>query len=124
MGIEWLRDLVIIIWGFLAIAVLLAIAILGFVLYRKIKSLMDSIKSTSERGKEIISTVEEAASSIRTTVTDVGEDMVKQVREGVDSIVMEMVRPVVQIVAVVHGIRQGMTVISGLFTQNQGGNNE
>jgi hypothetical protein len=121
MDIEWLRDLVIIIWGFLAIAVLLALAILGFVLYRKIKSLIDVIKTTSERGKDAMHTVEEAASSIRSTVTDVGEDMVKQVQESVDSIVMEMIRPVVQIVAVVHGVRRGVTVINGLFTHNKGG---
>ena len=57
VGIEWVRDLVIIIFGVVAIAVLIFCTILFYRAYREARSLMHSWKTTSENIRNISSCV-------------------------------------------------------------------
>jgi len=86
MGIEWFRDLVISISGVVLIVVSILVTVLFFLLYRRIKSILDSIKIM--------------ARTMRGVSSYVGEEAVK---------------PVIQVVAFIQGIRQGIDAISKLF---------
>ncbi len=86
MSIDWFRDLVISISGLVVAGVLIFIAVLLYSLYRKTSSILDSLQATS------------------TTV------------KGVSSYIGdEVVKPVVQIVAIAQGIRQGIDTVSKFF---------
>jgi NADH:ubiquinone oxidoreductase subunit 6 (subunit J) len=89
MSIEWFRDLIIVIYGFLGIIVLIFIVILVILVYKKTRVVLNSIQNTA--------------------------DDVKQV---VDTIKTEFVDPLVQIMAVVQGVKQGLSVISKLFRKD------
>lgn len=92
MSIDWFRDLVISISGLVLIGVLIFVAVLSYSLYRRIKPILDSIKTTSR------------------TV------------QGVSSFVGgEVVKPIIQVVALIQGIRQGINTISKLFKKKEGG---
>ena len=92
MSIIWWRDLVICICGLVATGLLVFIAVLCYSLYRRIRSILDSIKATSK------------------TI------------EGISSYVGdEAVKPVIQVVAFIQGIRQGIDAISELFRKKKGG---
>ena len=47
MSIEWFRDLIISIWGLVAMGVLIFVAVLSYSLYRRIKPILESTKATS-----------------------------------------------------------------------------
>jgi len=86
MSIDWFRDLIICIFGIVTAGVLVFIAVLLSLLYRRTRSILDSIKATT------------------TTI------------QGVSSYVgEEVVKPVIQVAAVVQGIRQGIDTISKFF---------
>jgi uncharacterized protein YoxC len=57
MSIEWLRDLIIIIWGIGAIVVTLTIGFLAVMLYLRIRPALDSIKATTKTVENITSVV-------------------------------------------------------------------
>lgn len=59
MTIEWLRDLAICILGFGVTLVALSLGVLAFMLYRKVRSILDSVKATARVVEDIASTVEE-----------------------------------------------------------------
>ena len=86
MDIEWFRDLVISISGLVLIVVSILVTVLFFLLYRRIKSILDSIKIM--------------ARTMRGVSSYVGEEAVK---------------PVIQVVAFIQGIRQGIDAIGKLF---------
>jgi len=91
MSIDWFH-LIICIFGIVTAGVLVFIAVLLYLLYRRTRSILDSIKATT------------------TTI------------QGVSSYVgEEVVRPVVQVAAVVQGIRQGIDTISKFFKKQEGG---
>jgi len=91
MGIEWLSDLIICITGIMLIGWLIFIAVLSYSLYHRISSILDSLKATSR------------------TI------------QGVSSYVgNEVVKPVVQLVTLIQGIRQGIDAVSGLFRKKEG----
>ncbi len=92
MDIGWFRDLVIVILGIVAVGVLVFVSVLLYSLYRRIKPILDAIKTTSR-------TVEGICSSW-------GEGLMK---------------PLIQVVAVVQGIRQGIDTVSKLFGKKGGG---
>ena len=92
MGIEWFRDLVICIVGLVATGVLIFVAVLAYLLYRRTRPILDSIKTTS-------ATVEKISSYV-------GEGVAK---------------PLIQVAALVQGIRQGIDTISKLFKKKEGG---
>ena len=84
MGIEWFRDLAIVILGFGATIVIISIGILAFMLYRKLRPILDSVKSTAKRVENISTTVEE-----------------------------EVSRPLAQLAAFIQGVRQAVGLFSG-----------
>lgn len=92
MSIDWFRDLIISIAGVLVIIVLLFIAVLTFLLYRRAKVILDSMKTTSQN-----------IAGISTYVTS------------------EVAKPLIQVVAFIQGVRQGVNAISRLFCKKEGG---
>ncbi len=94
MGIEWFRDLAIVILGFGVTIVVICIGILAFMLYRKVKPILDSAKSTAQRVENISATVEE-----------------------------EVSRPLAQLAAFVQGVRQAVSLFSGFARRKEGGKN-
>jgi len=92
MGIDWFRDLAIAISGLVLIGVLIFVAVLSYSLYRRTRAILDSIKATSR------------------TV------------QGISSYVGgEVAKPLIQVVALVQGMRQGIDTISKLFKKKEGG---
>ena len=89
MGIEWFRDLAIVILGFGATIVVISVGVLAFMLYRKLRPILDSIKSTAKRVENISTTVEE-----------------------------EVSRPLAKLAAFVQGVRQAVGLFSG-FTRRK-----
>ena len=92
MSIDWFRDLVISVSGLVLIGVLILFAVLSFSLYRRAKSILDSVNATTK------------------TI------------QGVSSYVgNEVIKPVTQIVTFIQGIRQGVDAASKLFRKKGGG---
>jgi hypothetical protein len=91
MSIDWFRDLVISISGLVLIGVLIFITVLSYSLYRRVKSILDSVKTTSR--------------TIQGVSSYVGDEVVK---------------PITQIVALIQGIRQGIDAVSNLFRKKEG----
>lgn len=94
MDITWLRDLAISISGLVLTAVLIFIAVLAYLLYRRARSILDSMKIVSRN-----------IEGISSFVTD------------------EVAKPVIQVVAFAQGIRQGISAFSKLFKKKEGGGN-
>ena len=89
MGIEWFRDLAIAILGFGVTIVVISVGVLAFMLYRKLRPILDSVKSTAKRVENISTTVEE-----------------------------EVSRPLAQLAAFIQGVRQTVGLFSG-FTRRK-----
>lgn len=96
MDIGWFRDLVICISGLVITVVVIFIAVLAYLLFIKIKPVLDSMKATSATLHEITSTVKD-----------------------------EVVKPAVQFVTLIRGIVQGIELASRLFKkeEQEGGRN-
>jgi len=102
MEIAWFRDLVICIFGLVAAIVIIFLAVLSYVCYKKIKRILDSAESVSESAQGIVS----------------------DVRESIDTIKEEAMSPVIQLMAVIQGVRQGIEVFHRFFKKDEGGINE
>jgi len=94
MNIEWFRDLVICILGIVSAVTLIIISVVLFRLYRKINSVLNSLKTTS--------------ATIQGLSSYIGDEVVK---------------PITQLVAVIQGIRQGVETVSKFFKKGEGGKN-
>jgi len=94
VGIEWFRDLAIVILGFGVTIVAIFIGVLAFMLYRKLRPILDSVKTTTKTVENISSTVAE-----------------------------EVSRPLAQLAAFVQGIRQAISLFSGFSRRKEGGKN-
>ncbi len=92
MTIEWFRDLIIAIWGVVAIGVLVFIAVLSYLLYRRIKPIIESAKATSRT----IQNLSSYASG-------------------------EVAKPLIEVAAVIQGIRQGIRMVSKFTKKKEGG---
>lgn len=92
MGIEWFRDLAISISVLVLTGILIFIAVLAYLLYRRARSILDSMKIISRN-----------VQGISSFVTD------------------EIAKPLIQVVAFVQGMRQGIGAISKLFKKKEGG---
>ena len=88
--VEITRDLIIIIFGLVAIIAIVFGTLLFFRIYRETRVVLNSWKSTSE--------------SIRNMSTRV-ED--------------EILRPILQIVSIVQGVRQGIDVVTRMFRKEE-----
>ena len=86
MDIAWFRDLVICVWGVVATLLLILIAVVISLVYWKVKVVLNYISMTSATVQRISSTVED-----------------------------EITKPVAQVVAFIHGIRQGVSFITKSF---------
>ncbi len=95
MSIDWFRDLIICIFGLVAAGVLIFIAVLLFLLYRRVRVILDSVKATSK--------------TIQGISSYVGDEVVK---------------PVIEVAAIVQGIRQGIDTIGRFFKKKEGGKND
>ncbi len=95
MSIDWFRDLAISIFGLVAAGVLIFIAVLSFLLYRRVRVILDSVKATSK--------------TIQGISSYVGDEVVK---------------PVIEVAAIIQGIRQGIDTISRFFKKKEGGKND
>ncbi len=95
MGIDWFRDLIICIFGLVAAGALIFIAVLSFLLYRRVRVILDSVKATSR--------------TIQGISSYVGDEVVK---------------PVIEVAAIIQGIRQGIDTISKFFKKKEGGKND
>ena len=92
MSIDWFRDLAICILGFGATVVIIFIGILTFLLYRKLRPILDSIKAVTKTVEDISSTVEE-----------------------------EVSRPLAQLAAFIQGVRQALSLFSRFSRGKEGG---
>ncbi len=86
MDIAWFRDLVICIFGLVVSLVAIFIAVLSYLLYTRVKSVLDSMKTASSIINEICSAVQD-----------------------------EIIGPIVQLVALIRGVFQGIDLVSRLF---------
>ena len=92
MGIDWFRDLVICVVGLVATGVFIFIAVLLFLLYRRVRAILDSVKATSR--------------TIQDVTSYVGDEVVK---------------PVIEVAAIIQGIRQGIDTIGKFFKKGERG---
>lgn len=91
MTIDWFRDLIICIFGLVAIGVSIFVAVILYSLYRRLRSILDSIKAIS--------------------------GTIQTISSGVEGVV----KPLIQVAALAQGIRQGIDAISKLFKKKKGG---
>jgi len=89
-GIELTRDLVIIIFGLVAIVAIVFGTFLFFRIYRETKVVLNSWKTTSEGIQNMSASVEN-----------------------------EILKPIYQIVSIVQGVRQGVDVITRMFRKEE-----
>ena len=94
MSIEWFRDLAIVILGFGVTIVAILIGLLAFLFYRKLRPILDSVKTTTKTVENISSCVEE-----------------------------EVSRPLAQLAAFVQGVRQAISLVSRSARRKEGGEN-
>ena len=95
VSIEWFRDLVICVFGLVATGVFILVAILLFSLYRRARVILDSVKATTK--------------TIQGISSYVGDGVVK---------------PVIEVAAVIQGIRQGIDTVSRFFKKKEGDRND
>ena len=95
MGIDWFRDLVICVFGLVATGVFIFIAVLLFSLYRRVRAILDSVKATSR--------------TIQGVSSYVGDEVVK---------------PVIELAAIIQGVRQGIDTVGRFFKKKEGGRND
>ena len=82
MSIEWFRDLVVCIFGLGATVVVIFLAVMVFLFYRRLRPVLDSLKATTK-------TVEDLSCSIET----------------------EVARPLAQVAAFIQGICQAVGLV-------------
>jgi uncharacterized membrane protein len=90
MDIGWFRDLVICISGLVATAVVIFIAILAYLIYKRTKPILDSMQSASATIQEITSSVKE-----------------------------EIMKPIVNFAALIRGIAQGIELATKIFKREE-----
>jgi hypothetical protein len=90
MDIAWFRDLVICISGLVVTVVVVFIAVLAYLLYKRAKSVLDSVKATA-------ATINEISSALRD----------------------EIIRPVLQWVTLIRGVFQGIDLVSRFFRKEE-----
>lgn len=83
MSIEWFRDLVVCIFGLGATVAIIFLAVLAFMLYRRLRPVLDSVKATTKTVENLSSCVE-----------------------------AEVAKPLAQVAAFVQGIRQAVGLVN------------
>jgi hypothetical protein len=95
VSIEWFRDLVVCIFGLGATVVVIFLAVLAFMLYWRLRPVLDSLKATTK-------TVENISSCVET----------------------EVARPLAQIAAFVQGIRQAVSLVNRFTKRKEADSDE
>ncbi|MFC2051163.1 hypothetical protein ACFLT4_00325 [Chloroflexota bacterium] len=95
MSIDWFRDLVISIFGVVAIGVSIFIAVLSYSVYRRLKPILKSVKKS--------------VTTIQTLSSYAGNEVAK---------------PLIQLAAVIQGVRQGVDAVAKIFQKKKGGNDD
>jgi len=95
VSIEWFRDLVLSIFSLGAIVVIIFIGVLAFLLYRKLRPILNSLKATTKTVENISSCVEE-----------------------------EVSRPLAQVAAFIQGISQAVSLVSRFSRRKEGGKDD
>ncbi len=90
MDIGWFRDLVICISGLVITLVVIFIAVLAYLLFNKMRPVLDSMKATSATLQEITATVKD-----------------------------EVVKPVLSLATLIRGVVQGIELASRLFKKEE-----
>ncbi len=91
MSIDWFRDLVISIFGLVATGTVIFLAVISYKIYRRAVSILDSVETTS--------------ATIKRISTYAGEEVAK---------------PLIQVAALIQGIRQGIDAVTKLFKKKGG----
>jgi len=92
VSIEWFRDLALCIFSLGAIVVIIFMGVLAFLLYRKLRPILNSLKATTKTVENISSCVEE-----------------------------EVSRPLAQVAAFIQGISQAVSLVSRFSRRKEGG---
>ncbi|MFC1939792.1 hypothetical protein ACFLXO_03800 [Chloroflexota bacterium] len=95
MSIDWFRDLVIIIFAVVATGVSIFITVLVYSIYRRIKPTLKSLKKSAKAIETLSSYAEN-----------------------------EVVKPLVQVAAVIQGVRQGINAVNKIFQKKKGGKDD
>ncbi|RLC61588.1 MAG: hypothetical protein DRI01_08260 [Chloroflexi bacterium] len=95
MSIDWFRDLVICVVGLVVTGTSIFVAVLLFSLYRRIRDILDSAKATSKTIQDISSYV-----------------------GG------EVVKPAIELAAIIQGVRQGINTVGRFFKKTEGGRHD
>ena len=106
MGIEWYRDLIICIAG--AITCIVCLVAAGVIIYFAVIA-----RSLNKKAKSIMSTVEETTAMAKGVVSDIRED-VHEVKE-------EIMSPLIQVMAIVQGVRKGFELVNTFLRKEKGG---
>ena len=104
-----LRDLVISVTGIIAILVFIFIGLLVYSMYRRTRSLIDSMNYFYHRSNAVIDSMETTSNAVCGIISDVRN---------------EMVSPLTQVAGVVQGVRYGIDLVNRfLRKKEQGGEN-
>jgi hypothetical protein len=95
LGIEWFRDLFICLFAVVATIVSIFITVLLYRIYHRASKIMDSVKDTAKTVQGISSYTGD-----------------------------QVIRPLVEIAAIIQGVRQGIETISKLFRKREGDEND
>jgi len=95
MDIAWFRDLVICITGLVITVVVVLFGVLSYLLYLRVRTILNSVQAASTNIQEISSTVKD-----------------------------EIVSPIVHLVALIRGISQGIDMFSKFFRKQEGGKDD
>jgi len=130
MGIEWVRDLSIIIMGFVTVVVLIFIAVLVYRLYRTIKPILSRVEATSKIAHDTVIKIQEniemGSNFAHDTVATMQENIEMASKFCCDTVttIQEAVQPLLPILGVIQGIRVGFEGLGNIFKKesNKGGN--
>ena len=95
MGIEWFRDLFICLFAVVTVLVLIFITVLVYRIYHRASKILDSVRDTTR--------------TIQGISSYTGD---------------QVIRPLVEIAALIQGVRQGIEAISKLFRKREGDEND
>jgi predicted negative regulator of RcsB-dependent stress response len=104
VDIAWFRDLIIIITGIIEILILIALGILGWSVYKRVKEVSESAKKISVSVQGVVDSAKASA------------DRVASVTSFVSS---EIAAPLVKVAAVIQGTSKGIDAILDIFQRRR-----
>jgi len=120
MGIEWYRDLVILVAGAVVAVALVVVAVVLLSLRRRIVRALESIETTCENVRSALASVE-AASDKAGSILGSLEAVSAGVQSFSSYVREEIGPPMVRFAAVARGIRERIDRVSSHFRKKEGG---